>query len=124
MDLGPLRQLALELNFDAHGVGVVLPREGQLDLLTTGIWQRPLVEDQPVGRDFSTREPRRIMAIKLLAKEDFTGQEIIATLERGAVVVAAETIGGTAKEWQIDGVESTEPDYLSVILVPRTSKNQ
>ncbi len=112
MDLGPLRQLALELNFDAHGVTAVVTRPGEDAVTTTGIWQRPLLEDLPVGREFAAREPRRIMALR---------RDVLEEVERGTTVAAAETIGGTSQDWQIDGIETVESDYYLVRLIAETS---
>lgn len=109
MDFGPLRRLALDLNFDAHGVAAEVTPPGKVTITTTGIWQRSLLEDQPVGREFSAREPRRIMALR---------RDKVPDPERGSAVAAAETIGGTSRNWVIDGVEGTESDYFLVRLVP------
>lgn len=112
MDLGPLRTLALELNFDAHGVVAVVTRPGEDAVTTTGIWQGPLLEDLPVGREFAAREPRRIMALR---RDEF------AEMEKGTTIAAAETIGGTSQDWQVDGIERLESDYYLVRLIAETS---
>lgn len=108
MDLGPLRTLAAELNFDAHGVAVQVTRPREVPEAGAGIWQNNLSDSQPVGRDFMAREPRRLMAFR---RSEFPD------LERGTVVRASETIGGVARTWQIDGVELTETDYTVYILI-------
>lgn len=111
MDLGPLRELALELNFDAHGVAATVTPPGEAAIATSGIWLSPMVEDQPIGRDFAVREPRRVMALR---------RDEVSDVPRGTIIAASETIGGVSRNWQIDGVESTMPDHFRVIIVPET----
>ena len=109
MDLGPLRQLALELNFDAHGVTAVVTPPAETAINTTGVWMPPLFEDQPVGRELAARDPRRVLALR---------RDQVPEPVRGSTVAAAETIGGVTRAWLIDGVELTESDYFLVRLVP------
>ncbi len=113
-DFGPLRQLAHELAFDAHGVAATVTRPGHAAVDTKGVWQDPLLEDQPYGQDYSNREPRRVMALS---------RDMVSEIERGTLIVAPEKMGDTPKEWQIDGVERVETDYFLVKLTRRTAAN-
>ncbi len=111
MDLGPLRTLASELNFDAHGVVAVVTRSGEDAVTTTGIWQRPFPEEQPVGRELNATDPKRIMALRRAEFDD---------VERGTLITAPETIGGTSVDWQVDNREATESDYFLLRLIRAT----
>jgi hypothetical protein len=109
MDLGPLRALALSLNFSAHGVPATVTRPNDVALDTTAIWLPEPPEAQPYGTDFSRREPRRLLALR----RDAT----FAQLPRGTLIVAPEQRGGTARTWQVDGYQRTEADHWRVIVV-------
>ncbi len=111
MDFGSLRTLASELCFDAHGVVAVVTRPGEDAVTTTGIWQPPFEQDQPVGREKSARDPVRVMALR---RSEF------AEMEKGTLVTAAETIGGTSVDWQVDGIHALETDYYLARLVHAT----
>lgn len=112
MDLGPLRELVRDLNFEAHGIAVTVTPPGEADIATRAIWLGPMVEDLPVGRDINRREPRRIIALRL---------DEVSDVPRGTIIEPSETIGGVSGNWQIDGIESTERDHFRVIVVPETS---
>ncbi|MCP4200652.1 MAG: hypothetical protein GY769_01800 [bacterium] len=112
MDLGALRQLTTELNFDAHGVPATVTRPDLDPVETKGIWARPLFEDQPIGAEFSQREPRRVMAF---SRAEFP------TIERATVVSAPEQMGGAAVDWQTDGIVATEGRYFLVKMIAKTS---
>lgn len=113
MDLGPILDIAGEIAFDNAPLSVnivVVPLQG-LPVTTRGIWDRSIEEDTPVGRDFNRREPRRVMAIR---------RTDCPEVPRGTVITAPERDGSELRNWQIDGVESTEPDHIRYLLVPRT----
>lgn len=112
MDLGSLRDLVLDLNFDAHGVAATVTAPEGEAIATTGIWLDPIPVDQPVGRAYSTREPRRVMALR---------RDEVSEVPLGTIIAAAEKIGGVSRNWQIDGIESTLPDHFRVMVVPETS---
>ncbi len=111
MNLGPLHTLVQDVTFDAHGVAVVLttPAPARVTTTTVGVWDDPLIEDLPVGRDLSRREPKRIMTLR---------RDEVSDVPRGSKVVAAETLDGEARNWQSDGYESTDPYHFRVILIP------
>ena len=109
MDLGPLRTLVQDVTFDAHGVVATVTTPDGTATITTGVWDDPLIEDMPEGRDLSRREPRRIMTLR---------RDEVADVPRGSKVVAAETLDGETRNWQIDGIESTDPQHFRVILTP------
>lgn len=111
MELGALRDLVLELNLDTHGVPATVTAPDGASITTRVIWLTPVIDDLPAGKDFDRREPRRMMVISRAA---------VANVPRGTIVVAPEKLGGDSRNWQIDGVESTEPDNFHVIVVPET----
>jgi hypothetical protein len=110
VDLGPLRTLALELNLAAHGVAatVTRPFPDNTPIETTGIWQRPLDETQPIGTDFTRREPRRVLVLP---------RSVLSTLPRGTTIGAPELAGGPVLAWRVDGLDrANEPDTWRAIL--------
>ena len=111
MDFGPFRDVVKELNFDAHGVAVTLKPAIGLPISTSGIWLPSLLEDPPVGRDYNRREPRRVMALR---------RDQVASVPRGTLLTAPETISGTARDWQVDAVDEIRGDHIRVILQPDT----
>ena len=111
---GPLRDLCHSQAFTIHGVTALVTRPSQSQVSTLGIWQDPILEDQPYGQDLSNREPRRVMALSRAS---------LAQVERGTVVEAPETMGGTPTLWQIDGIERVETDFFLVKLTRKTAAN-
>lgn len=111
MEFGALRDLALELNLDMHGVPATVTPPGEDAITTRVIWLTPVIDDLPAGRDLDRREPRRMMVLSRAA---------VANVPRGTIISAPEKLGGDSRNWQIDGVESTEPDNFHVIVVPET----
>lgn len=112
MDLGPLRQVVLELNFDAHGVAATVTPVGGAPIITTGIWLDSLFEDPPLGKDYNRREPRRVLALR---------RDVISDLPRGSLIVAPETIGGTVRNWHVDSIEATRSDHIRAVVIPQTA---
>lgn len=114
--MGPLGELVTELNFTLapHKVDATVTRPAPNDtpVSTTGIWQRSLFEDQPVGSEFSSREPRRVIALR---------RDVLPELERGTLISAPEKPGGTPVDWQVDKIESLEPHYYVAAVIKKTS---
>lgn len=111
MDFGPLQQLALELNFDAHGVVATVTPPGESAIATTGIWLDARDEDMPVGTEYRGKEPRRVMALR---------RDEVPDAPLKTIIVAPETSGGVARNWQVDRTLSTKPNHVNVILIPVT----
>ena len=112
MDLGPLRTLALALNFNAHGVPatVTRPPPDGAPVVTSGIWlSRPVEEQLPVGTDFQRREPRRVMVLP---------RDVLSRVPRGSLITAPEQLGGVVKTWRVDEFDRTEADQWRVVVVP------
>lgn len=107
MDLGPLRALALELNFSAHGVPIVVSVPGEDDVETRGIWITTPPEMVPDGSGYQRVEPLRIMAIK---RSDVTRVPI------DTLITAPEKSGDADEQWAVDGHERQEADHNRVIL--------
>lgn len=112
MELGALCDLVLDVNFDLQGVPATVTLPGQAAIDTRVFLLGKLMEDNPVGKDFERREPRRVIAIK---------RDVVANVPRGTIIVAPEKPGGTERSWQIDGMQSTERDHYRIIVIPETA---
>jgi len=120
MDLGPLRALTRELTQAAFGVAatvsVILVGSPDVDppiasvVETTGVWLTPADDPQPIGADFTRREPRRVLAIPISSP--------LTTVPRGTLIEAADEPGGTVRTWRVDGLERSEPGLMRVLVVP------
>jgi len=108
MDLRPPLTAAM----DAFSVPVTVTPPGGAPIATTGIWVAPDPEDQPIGRDYSVLEPRRVMSLP---------RDEVSEVETGTVIVAVESIGGVSRNWQIDRIQSADVDEFRVFLIPKTS---
>lgn len=116
MDLGPLQRLATDLAYDAHAVAAVLYLpDGSPPIKAEGNWLQSIEDEPPTGREYNTREPRRIMALKRSA--------VPTQLPRGTIIDAPELIDGTPRRWQVDSFEFVEPHDIRVTLVPKTNKD-
>jgi len=107
LDLRPAFAAAME----AFGVPatVTRPAPDNTPVETTGVWVSSLEEARPVGTDFQRRDPRRVMALP---------RDVLSTLPRGTMVVAAEELGGVVKTWKVDGLDRVvEADCWRGILV-------
>jgi hypothetical protein len=109
MDLGPLRALTRELTQATFGVRATVTPPSAAAVETTGVWMTPAEEPQPLGSDFSRREPRRILAIPIT--------DTLETVPRGTLIEAADEPGGTTKTWRVDGLERSEPGLMRVLVV-------
>ncbi len=112
MDQDGIRALVRDITFDAFPVAATVTLPGEAAITTTAVWLSPLIDDMPVGRDLNRREPRRLMALR---------RDDVPEVPRGTIIAAVEKIGGDERNWQIDGIESTEPGHFRVIVVPETS---
>lgn len=110
MDLGPLRRLALDLNFSAHGVPAVVTRPAPDDIAieTRVIWMTTTAEDQAAGGDYTRRDPHRVMVLR---------RDQVATAPRGTVILAPEKADDTPVSWVIDAHDKTEADQHRVIVL-------
>lgn len=110
MDLGALRALVRDLNFEAHGIDITVSRTGidETPLATRGIWVTPITDDVPVGNEFQRREPIKVLAIS----------STIGGVPRGSIVMAPELSGGTIRRWRVDGVERQEVDHGRFVVLP------
>lgn len=106
MDLRP----SLDPALSAFGVSVVVTRPDYDDtpIATTGFWLSPLTDDQPVGTDFTRREPRRVLVVPRAA---------VPTAPRGTLVTAPELEGGASRTWRVDGFQQVaDPDHFRLIV--------
>lgn len=103
-----MEALVRDINFDTLGIPVtVTPLEGS-SIETQGIWTPSEFDERPVGKDYSRRDPRRVMALRIADVPD---------IPRGSLIVASEFDGEDAKNWKVDGIEKTDRDHIRVILV-------
>jgi hypothetical protein len=110
MDLGPLRALALDLNFSAHGVDatVTRPAPDDVPIETRVIWMTTVATDQAEGGDYIRRDPHRVMVLR---------RDEVPTAPRGTVIVAPEKSGDTPVSWVIDAHDKTEADQHRVVVL-------
>ena len=114
MSLGPLRALAADLTQQILGVPATVtgPAPDDTPVVTTGIWTTaPLTESAPFGMDLQRRDPRRVLALP---------RRTLATVLRGAVIVAPETPDGADLTWVVDGIDKIDGDTIRVVVVPST----
>lgn len=113
MSFGSFRELALDLNFDyAHGTPATITRPNLPAVSTYVIPSQHIFDDQPTGREFSAREPRRLFAVR---------RDEVPELERGSIINAAERQGATAIDWRVDGIENTTEDHFIVRVIQKPS---
>ena len=90
---------------------VTRPAPDNTPVLTTGVWVRPLHEEQePFGANRRRREPRQVLSLPR--------SSALPTMPEGTFIVAPEEAGGTPVTWRWDGLELTETDCWRVIVVP------
>lgn len=113
MDVDALRAHAQTVMFATIGVPILVlrPEVGAVAVETRGVWTAaPLDEQRPTGTDWSRHEPRRVLVIP-------RGGDV-PELIRGTQILAAETQGGTEKNWRVDGIEqSIQVDEIRAIVV-------
>lgn len=86
---------------------VTRPAPDNTPIATTVIWLGLEDDPQPYGRDFTRREPRRLLA---LPRAD------VATMPRGTTVAAPEVVGAASKTWRVDGLQAVDPDWWQVLV--------
>lgn len=108
MDLGPLRTLALDIQFSTHGVAATVTRPAPDDtpIATTVIWLTPATDDG--GQDLSRREPRRILALK---------RADVPTVPRKTLITAPAKAGEADTTWRVDQIELVEVDQVRVVVI-------
>lgn len=118
MDFGPLRGLATELAFNAHGVPatVTRPMPDETPIVTRGIWMtpglsRPFTEAYPGDFNLQRREPERVIVLR---------RAEVPSLPRGTRIDAPEQSGGAIKAWRVDGIEHVDVAQYRALVVPET----
>src|SRR5689334_8806219 len=106
MDLGPLRTLVIDLNWEVLGVDVTVTPPGGDPVDTRGIWVTPQTELVPAGFDFPRVERRRVLALK---------RADVATVPRQSVILAREVDGESPRSWKVDGVDRIEAEHVRVV---------
>ena len=113
MDLGPLRDLVLDINLSTHGVPVTITRPLDAPFAAIGVWLTPLSEDIPEGDDYQRRSPRRVMAF---------GLDDVTSIPIGTVVSAPPALveNAVVTDWKVDGYEPIDPvgNTIRVKLIP------
>ena len=110
MDLTPLRQLALEINFDTHGIPITVNPVDGFPVETTGIWLVPETEQLPGTSDFQKSNARRVMAIR---------SDLVPLVPRKSTInVPRENL--LDEVWSVDAVDTIDRDHYHLTLV-RTS---
>jgi hypothetical protein len=107
MDLGEVRALVLGVNFEVHGLDVIVTRDGEDPIETRGVWLTTDTESLPSGSAFPRREPIRVMALR---------RDEVPTVPKGTVIVAPETHGGEDETWIVDAYDLQRADQHRVIV--------
>lgn len=110
MDLGPTHRLSRDVNFAVHGVVATVTSPGKAAITTTGVWGGIEAVDQPYGRSFGTREPRRLLSLRRDEAPD---------VPLHSVIVASEDLGGTPRNWQVDDVDETSRYTIRYLVIPK-----
>jgi hypothetical protein len=106
MDLWALRALVLDLNFETHGVPIVVSApDGSTPIETRGIWSTPTSFDATGGR----AERRRVLCV---------AREVSAHTPRGTEIVAPDPASTDEVIWTVDGTDREEADRVYLILLP------
>lgn len=108
MDIGAVRAVVIDTNFDVHGIDVIVQIGAADPVNARGLWLTPLNQDMPTGADSGKRLPNRVMALR---------RSEIPTMVRGARITAPETWGAPMKVWMVDGAERMEADHHRVHVV-------
>lgn len=107
MDLWALRALVLDMNFETHGVPILIrPAIGD-PVLTTGIWSTPNAFDAPSSGELRRTARRRVLCVKRING---------ANCAIGTEVDAAESPGDVEVTWTVDGIDGEEADRIYLIL--------
>jgi len=104
---------AMSASFTLTGVPITVTRAAPDDapILTRGIWLSPTDDQQPIGRDFYRREPRKVLRIPR--------SDVLGRLDKGTRISAPEFEGQAIKTWQVEGYLPVQfPDEWRVILTP------
>jgi len=115
MDLSSLRALVRNLNFEAHGIGVVLEAD-PVNIATRGIWLSPETDDVPGGLDLRRRERSYVLAVPRL---DTTKGTIVLAPASPAweQLIEPPPSPGEILRWEVDGFAGVESDHLRLRLV-------
>lgn len=110
-DLGDVRALALEANFEAHGVDAIVTRPAPDDtpIETRLIWPAQPADAWPAGLSLQRQEERKVAALK---------RRDVPTLPKTTRIVAPPKAGDADQGWIVDGTERVEPDHVRVYVVP------
>jgi hypothetical protein len=111
MELGALRELARDLNFEVLGVALTVAPPNQVPVDTRGIWLAPVTGIYPLGTELHRREAPRVLALP---------RGVLPSVPRGTLITVPAADPATALDavWQVDGVDRAEADHHRVIVVP------
>jgi hypothetical protein len=109
VDLGGLRALVRDLNFQAHGVPATVIPPDEEPIQTRVVWLTPSTEIVPAGSDARRAEARRTMGIR---------RDEVPAVPRGTLVDVTEHGQTAPDEWRVDAMEKVEADHFRVVVVP------
>lgn len=107
MDLTLLRDLVVDINFEAHGLDVVVELPDRAPINTRAIWMTPSPELMPPGTEFQRREAIRVIALR---------REDVPRLPAGTPILAPEKSGGRIRAWVVDGHDRQEAHHNRAIV--------
>ena len=108
MDLGPLRDLVVELNFEAHGVAATVTVPGGNPVSSSVIWVVPETDNFPPGATLTRRDVRHIAAVP---------RADVAAVPRGTVINAPRKAGEASVDWTVETLELSESDNHRVVVI-------
>jgi hypothetical protein len=110
MGLDAAWAIGVTAQFALMGVPATVTRPAPNDtpIETTIIWVDPATIDDPTAARFPRRERVRIAAVR---------REAVSEAPKGTSIEAAETQGGTPKNWIVDGTERVDTDQLRVKVI-------
>jgi hypothetical protein len=113
MDLGPLRLIARDINFEVLAIDVTVVPPGPDGRLipARGIWITPQADARPAGGELQGVTPIRTIALA------YPGDPGLIAVPIGTQILAAERSGAPVTPWDVVAVERVE-DHVRVRVLP------
>lgn len=120
MDLGPVRQLALDAIFNAHGVPATVTRPNEQPITTRVLW---VPDNTGFGgwgaNDLTNLEilktvGRRVMAVRISE---------VPSMPVGTMVTAPEAQGKDDLTWRVDEIRHLDSEMSRVLVQPMRDRS-
>jgi hypothetical protein len=116
VDLGALRELVRDVNFETHGVDAVVTVPDGDPVETRVIWMTPENDGAPDpgggrrGNDqFRRTDPRRSLSIR---------RDDVPAVPRDTTIAVTEHLLDEPDVWRVDAIEEVRSDHVRVIVMP------